>query len=100
MMRPVWGDGLVTSEGQAWRWQRHAVAPGQADQDLAAAVIEARVQGMGDRLGLHRVAAAVRTQIEPDLAAVEPVPDPVRVAGVVLPSASPRPMIWPSMLLM
>jgi hypothetical protein len=34
--------------------QRHAVALGQADQDLAAAVVEARVQGMGDRLGLHR----------------------------------------------
>ncbi|MBL8773276.1 MAG: cytochrome P450 [Phenylobacterium sp.] len=27
MMRPVWGDGLVTSEGAAWRWQRRATAP-------------------------------------------------------------------------
>lgn len=27
MMRPVWGDGMVTSEGAAWRWQRHAAAP-------------------------------------------------------------------------
>ena len=30
------------------------MALGEADQDLAAAVVEARVQGMGDRLGLHR----------------------------------------------
>ena len=27
MMRPVWGDGMVTSDGAAWRWQRHAAAP-------------------------------------------------------------------------
>jgi cytochrome P450 len=27
MMRPVWGEGMFTSEGQAWRWQRHASAP-------------------------------------------------------------------------
>ena len=27
MMRPVWGDGMVTSDGPAWRWQRHAAAP-------------------------------------------------------------------------
>lgn len=27
MFRPVWGDGMFTSEGQAWRWQRHASAP-------------------------------------------------------------------------
>ncbi len=27
IMRPVWGDGIVTSEGAAWRWQRGASAP-------------------------------------------------------------------------
>jgi len=27
LMRPVWGDGMVTSEGPEWRWQRHATAP-------------------------------------------------------------------------
>ena len=27
MFRPVWGDGMFTSEGPAWRWQRHASAP-------------------------------------------------------------------------
>lgn len=27
MFRPVWGEGMFTSEGQAWRWQRHASAP-------------------------------------------------------------------------
>ena len=34
------------------------MALGEADQDLATAVVEARVQGMGDRLGLHRGVAA------------------------------------------
>ena len=27
MFRPVWGEGMFTSEGRAWRWQRHASAP-------------------------------------------------------------------------
>nr|WP_293366238.1 cytochrome P450 [Phenylobacterium sp.] len=27
MMRPVWGEGILTSEGPAWRWQRRASAP-------------------------------------------------------------------------
>ncbi|WP_293905950.1 cytochrome P450 [Phenylobacterium sp.] len=27
MMRPVWGEGILTSEGAKWRWQRHAGAP-------------------------------------------------------------------------
>jgi cytochrome P450 len=27
IMRPVWGDGMLTSEGQTWRWQRRASAP-------------------------------------------------------------------------
>ena len=27
MLRPAVGDSLFTSEGEAWRWQRRAVAP-------------------------------------------------------------------------
>jgi cytochrome P450 len=27
LWRPIWGDGILTSEGAAWRWQRRASAP-------------------------------------------------------------------------
>jgi cytochrome P450 len=36
MMRPVWGDGMVTSEGAAWRWQRHAAAPAFRPSQMSA----------------------------------------------------------------
>lgn len=36
MMRPVWGDGLVTSEDAAWRWQRHAAAPAFRPAQMSA----------------------------------------------------------------
>jgi cytochrome P450 len=27
IMRPIWGDGILTSQGPGWRWQRRASAP-------------------------------------------------------------------------
>ena len=36
MLRPAVGDSLFTSEGEAWRWQRRAVAPVFAQRNVAA----------------------------------------------------------------
>jgi cytochrome P450 len=36
MLRPAVGDSLFTSEGEAWRWQRRAVAPVFAQRNVVA----------------------------------------------------------------
>ena len=36
MLRPAVGDSLFTSEGDAWRWQRRAVAPVFAQRNVTA----------------------------------------------------------------
>lgn len=36
MLRPVWGQGLLTAEGPEWRWQRHAAAPAFRPAHIAA----------------------------------------------------------------
>jgi len=36
MLRPAVGDSLFTSEGDAWRWQRRAVAPVFAQRNVSA----------------------------------------------------------------
>ncbi|MEP9360480.1 cytochrome P450 [Sphingomonas sp. KR3-1] len=36
VMHPAWGEGLVTSEGPEWRWQRRAAAPPFRAAQMAA----------------------------------------------------------------
>jgi hypothetical protein len=61
--RPLHLAGVGVAAGQAQRLlaepgvalaQGHAMALGQADQGLAAAMIQPGIEGMGDRLGLDR----------------------------------------------
>ena len=53
IMRPVWGDGIVTSEGQAWRWQRRASAPAfrPSQMNLLAPFMSRAAQSALDRWG-------------------------------------------------
>jgi len=51
IMRPVWGEGILTSEGAAWRWQRRASAPAfrPAHMDALAPLMSGAAQGALDR---------------------------------------------------
>jgi cytochrome P450 len=51
MMRPVWGEGMVSSEGPAWRWQRQATSPAfrPAQMTALAPIMSRAAQGALDR---------------------------------------------------
>lgn len=66
MFRPVWGEGMFTSEGQAWRWQRHASAPAfrpahmQALAPFMAAAAQAALARWGQPASINALAEATR----------------------------------------
>lgn len=53
IMRPVWGNGILTSEGHAWRWQRRASAPAfrPAHMHALAPLMSQAAQAALDRWG-------------------------------------------------
>ncbi|SKA21353.1 cytochrome P450 [Consotaella salsifontis] len=52
MLRPAVGDSLFTSEGEAWRWQRRAVAPvfAQRNVNALAPMMTATAERASERL--------------------------------------------------
>lgn len=66
MFRPVWGEGMFTSEGQAWRWQRHASAPAfrpahmHALAPFMAGVAQTALARWGQTASINALAEATR----------------------------------------
>lgn len=71
---PALGEGLLTAEGEAWRWQRRAAAPGFRPDNVAAmtpAIVQAaeaalarwRERGEGARLDVATEMTAITFQV-------------------------------------
>lgn len=69
VFEPILGDGILTSQGQSWRWQRRTVAPLFRHQDLVAHV-PAMVAVGEDRLDIWRTAPTVTRHIDREMADV------------------------------
>ncbi len=70
VFEPILGDGILTSQGQSWRWQRRTAAPLFRHQDLVAQV-PAMTSVAEERLDLWRTGPATVTRhIEQEMADV------------------------------
>jgi cytochrome P450 len=69
IFEPILGDGILTSQGHSWRWQRRTAAPLFRNQDLVAQVPEIAAVGE-ERLALWRTGPPVARQIDREMADV------------------------------
>jgi cytochrome P450 len=69
VFEPILGDGILTSQGHSWRWQRRTAAPLFRYQDLVAQVPAIATVGE-ERLALWRTGPPVTHQIDREMADV------------------------------
>lgn len=62
ILQPLWGKGLITSQGSEWRWQRQAVAP---------IFRPAKIAGLAPVIEKATKAAVMRWRAQNDIEAVE-----------------------------
>lgn len=92
LMRPVWGDGIATSEGPAWRWQRRASAPAfrPAHMQALAPLMSQAAQAALDR---WRSGAQVDFSQEAATMTFDAILDSMFSGGEDLDRASARPRV-------
>lgn len=67
VFEPILGDGILTSQGQSWRWQRRTAAPLFRHQDLLAHVPAMAAAGEA-RLDLWRTGPPVTRYLDREMA--------------------------------